>query len=114
MNIDDAVRVLKEFQPHGFSGFRIDGDRVVAFRPNRAGDYWPGWMAIAIAEKLERDAGRDMPATRKVMALLADAIHRDHLDGTADENAVVYTSSTGENVTEGELRAAIAEWEPRP
>lgn len=118
MNIGDAVRVLNEFTfasrqwearhdpPAAIAETWADGraiedfDRVLAF---------DGIVAIAIAEKLERDAGRDMPATRRLMDVIK-ACRKGAAGANCDMTAMRFGKAS---ITYGGIDAAIAEWEAR-
>ena len=118
MNIDDAVRVLNE-HGHGDGGeWRIvqvhKDEKLVAdsdlFEPG--GRYLLEFEAIAIAEKLMRDAGRDLPATRwlahKIERVLAPANALEWHDDSR------FSGGGADPVTYGDLRAFAAEWEVKP
>lgn len=116
-DIEWAVRVLNEHKHEScrWTVATIDGRECCCgeFIHARHPDDYPlcqpalsRFEAIAIAEKLERQAGRDMPATRELMR---------SLESWAEEAGVpkCYDNGTVDVVikaTIGELRALLGEW----
>jgi len=129
MNIDDAVRVLNEHKHnnHEWRADRTEGRYVCVGTPPYAGEDTPfpaeltAFEAIAIAEKLERDGGRDMPATRRVTAALravkdrADkAFYSDVLGRVPAGDCLIFDIGTVGRISYADIEGFLAEWEARP
>lgn len=95
-DIEWAVRVLNEREFRGITNWDaeelVDGDIAVYGENEGFALQFDPDVAIFIAEGLERDAGRDMPATRKLMDFI--------------RHGAFFPRSIEE--------AAVAEWEPQP
>lgn len=108
MNIDDAVRVLARERHGNKDRWTTDGDIVVGRLTNdavRSVLSLSPFEAIAIAEAYERQAGRDMPATRKLVRVLVNDARRSGR-GSADLVSLRLRRSL--------LEKAVAEWSDQP
>lgn len=123
MNIDDAVKVLRKHEYRKKKTWALWADgMVIGSSAGQSGIVeLTGFEAIAIAEKLERDAGRDMPATRKLMRFIRD--YADHFHGKGIGYIFFTTCDCDQNeeecghdliVSRDDLDAALAELEGKP
>lgn len=115
MNIDDAVKVLNEFKHNGCTNWVFRDNYVAPL--SAIGGPRQDWLAlssreaIAMATWLESKAGRDMPATRKLLKRLSDdAFHQNR----AEKHLGYKWAEMASMIRRDELEAALAEWPDHP
>lgn len=132
MTLDDAVKVLNE-RRYGIDDWRDaewtkeGGDESVLLVDKGERDQWDyheslnEFEAIAIAKELERQAGRDMPATRRVIAAFravkdqADkAFYSDVLGRVPAGDCLVFDIGAVGRISYADIEGFLAEWESRP